>query len=196
MIQQRIGVTAFLIFLVAIGTGAMLYTAYRLRDQKDLLTDGVEPKAQPEKAQGNTITLTETRQGHRKWVLQMKELKYAKNNNLAKLTDIQGTVYGDKDDVLFSFKAPTGQYLKDKGEITLKQGAEAVSPSANVVITAPQMNWCSGKGMVNASGGVKMVKKDFGTSQSEKAMFAMDFSKIQFLGNASTTIGSDSNSKK
>jgi LPS export ABC transporter protein LptC len=190
MIQQRIGVTAFLIFLVGIGAGAMLYTSYRLRDQQDLLNEGATPKTQYEKAQGNTITLTETRQGHRKWVLQMKELKYAKDNNAAKLTDIQGLVYGDKDDILFRFKAPTGEYLKDKGRIMLSKGAEAVSPSANVIITAPQMDWSSGNGMVNASGGVKMVKKDFGTSQSEKATFAMNFSKIQFLGNASTTIGS------
>ncbi len=55
------------------------------------------------------------------------------------------------------------------------------------------MDWTSDNGIINAVGGVQMMKQDFGTSNAEKAVFSMDFSKIQFIGNATSVMGSPPN---
>ncbi len=194
---KNLGVFLFIALLVLAGSSAMLYTHFRLKAQQ---TSEFSPDIKKiERAKGETITLTETQNGNRKWVLKMNEVKYSKDNNTAHMSKVQGLVYGDKkgdtQEVLFTFEAPAGTYFKDKNHVYLTDGAKMVSPSAKIIIMAPNMDWSSQTNTVNASGGVKMRKEHFGESSANKAVFAMDFSKIQFLGQATSVLGSPPNTR-
>ncbi len=193
MTLKHFGVVSFLLGITVLGAGSIWYTAYRLRNHREFIDNNMPTAKQIERAKGETITLTETQNGNRKWVLKMKELKYAKNNNVAQMIGVQGLVYGKKQDVLFTFTAPTGTYSKDSNQVSLTNGAKMVSPSAKVLISAPQMVWSSKNDEVKASGGVHMLKDGFGESSAQKAVFSMDFSKIQFIGDATSIIGGHPN---
>lgn len=189
---QKLGVALFLLLIVTAGLASIVYTNIRLRHHPEYLSGTVSRHDQPEKAHGQIITLTETQAGMRKWVLIMKEIKYNKDNNTAKLIDIHGQVYGDKQDVQFTFAAPSGVYVKDARRITLTDGATMFSPSAKVTIRSPQMVWSSSVGKVHATGGVNMTKEGVGTTHANTAVFSTDFSQIRFIGDAKSIMGSPS----
>lgn len=191
MNPKRTGITIFLILITVIGAGSLLYTMLRLRQHPEFIGDDADRIRQIEKAKGETITLTETQDGHRKWVLKMKELKYSKDNSRGQLKGVQGLVYDDNQKVLFIFNAPSGTYYKDTNRVILMQGS-MTAPLAKVTITAPRLDWSAQGKMIEASGGVRMIKQDVGVTQAESAKFAMDFSKIQFTGNATSVLGGSS----
>lgn len=186
---HKVSIATFLVFLAVAGGGSLLYTVYRLRNHPEYLSDTAAQIQRIEKAQGQTITLTETKAGQRKWVLKMKEIKYSKDNSIAELIGVEGLLYGDKQDVMFTFQAPTGEYYKENNRVILHKGVTMVSPSAKVMLKAPDMDWSSNSDVITATGGVQMQKEGFGTSQAQKAVFAMDFSKIEFSGGALSNIG-------
>lgn len=190
---KKLGIIVFLGLVVSAAVGSIFYTMYRLQDHQEFLGDYSAEVDKIEKAQGKTITLTETKAGKRKWVLKMKEIKYSKDNRVATLKSVKGLVYSDKQKVLFAFTSPSGKYFKKNNQIVLNKGAKVISPTAQIVLTAPLIDWSAQSDMVKASGGVKMAKKGFGISQAKEALFAMDFSKVQFQGNAVSVIGSHSN---
>ncbi len=193
MISKKTGLAIILFLIVTIGASSMIYTMYRLRHHQEFLSDTAPTVQQVEKAKGETITLTETQGGQAKWVLKMKESKFSRAYSIANLKDIKGMVYGGEKKVLFTFAAPKGTYYKKDNRITLEDGARMTSPTAKVTIHAPHMDWSSEDNRVSASGGVKMMKQDFGVSSAEKAMFALDFSKIEFSGGAKSVIGGHPN---
>lgn len=193
MTFKKLGILFILLLIIATGLGSILYTTYRLRDHEEFLSDYTPQIKQIERAKGKTITLTETKDGHRRWVLKMKEIRYSKDNSAAQLIDVKGLVYGDKQEILFAFNAPAGKFFKESNRVILSNGAQIISPSAKVVIKANQMDWSSRKGSILAKGGVRMKKANFGISQAEAAVFAMDFSKIEFKGKVVSVIGSHPN---
>lgn len=182
-----------LVLIVGLGAGSLIYTWYRLKDNQEFFSDDDPMIDRIEKAKGETITLTETKDGNRKWVLKMKTIRYSKNNSVGDLDDVKGMVYGDNQKVLFMFEAPKGKYYKDDNRIVLTNGARMLSPSTKVLIEAKHMDWSADQKNVVASGGVEMKKKDFGMTRARKAEFAMDFSHIRFTGNATTVIGGHPN---
>lgn len=193
MKPKKFGIALFLLALISIGIGSMMYTKYRLKGHQEFISDYAPVVERIEKAKGKTITLTETKNGHRKWVLKMKEIKYSKDNSIANLTDVKGLVYDEKQAIMFTFEAPAGQYFKDKSRILLNDGARMISPSAEVVIISPNMDWSSESNLITATGGVQMKKKNFGISKAEKATLSTDFSHIQFSGHATSVLGAHTN---
>lgn len=185
---KKAGAIVFLIALVGMGTGSILYTMYRLRHNQEYLEKS--PPEKVEKAQGQTITLTESKEGKRKWVLQMKSISYSKDKNVAFLQGVKGLVYGDTQKVLVRFEAPTGEFHKHQNRIYLTKGVKMVSPQSDVTLQAPQMEWSADTDMVVAQGGVKMTKEGFGSTRAQTAEFAMDFSHIRFSGKTASIIGS------
>jgi LPS export ABC transporter protein LptC len=189
MKPKKLGIAIFLVAIVGLGLGSIFYTMYRLRNHQEFLSDYSPRIEQIEKAKGETITLTETTEGSRKWVLKMKEMKYSKDKSSAVLTGIQGIVYGDSQKVLAIFEAPNGEFFKNDNRVILTEGVKMISPSTKVRIQAPKMDWSSKTGVVIATGGVVMAKEGFGSSRAQRAEFAMDFSRIQFSGNTASVIG-------
>ncbi len=181
MNPKKFAIIIFLVIIVAAGSGSFLYTMYRLRNHQEFLTEEAEIK-QIENAEGEKITLTETKNGKRNWVIKMDRIKYNKDKSIGDLTGVKGLIYDDKQDVLFIFTAPEGKYYRAKGRIDLTKGAKMRSPEAKITITAPEMIWSLTNADVLAKGGVKMVRKGAGYSQGDEAHFNMDFSEIDFRG--------------
>jgi hypothetical protein len=169
----------------------MLSTMVRLQQHPEFLADTPPPATEIEKAQGQTITLTETQNGLRKWVLKMQAIDYGHDNRMARLTSVVGLVYGDQGDPMFTFKAPSGWYWKENSRIRLEGGASLFSPTTRITLNAPVMDWSASGQSVTATGGVRMTKPDFGVTQAHEAILAMDFSRIQFSGKTTSVIGND-----
>jgi LPS export ABC transporter protein LptC len=139
--KKHLGVGLFLALIISAGLGSMWYTMHRLKNDKEFVSSYDQEIERIEKAKGKTITLTETKAGHRKWVLKMKSIEYNKDNSLATLKDIKGLVYGDKQKVLITVVAPNGEYRKDTNQIMLKDGVKMLSPATEMSITADRMEW-------------------------------------------------------
>lgn len=184
--SKRPLVIGALLTIVALGVGAILYTQYQLKLSRENARR--EALARVEKAQGQSITLTETQNGHKKWVLKVKQIQYSKDNNIANMQGVLGLVYGDDQDILFGFDAPAGVYDRNKKSIALTSGASLVSPKANLTMTAPQISWSDVTHQISANGGVEMKKKGFGITRASSANVSMDFSHIEFHGSARTAI--------
>lgn len=190
MNPKKLAIIFFLGIIIAAGAGSIFYTMFRLRNHQEFLSSDYKPEVeQIEKAKGQTITLTETEGGRRKWVLKMKEIKYSKDNSLAQLIEINGLVYGDNNAILFAFNAPEGQYHKEKNQILLHKGAKMISPEAKIKIQAKEMSWSSKGKQIQASGNIQMEKSGFASSKAQHAIIAMDFSKIQLSGGVTSTLG-------
>jgi len=194
---QKLGIVFVLLLIAAAGTGAFFYTQYQLRGHQEYLTRRPPSAKDIENAKGQMLTLTESHGGERKWVLKVKQLQYGGSNNVAQLTQVQGVMYDDKQKVQFTFDSPSGTFYKSDSRFILTQGVRMFSPDVKVLIASPQMEWSSKASVITATGGVMMSKEDFGTSKADKALFSMDFTKIQFVGGATSVIGGqDKNAKK
>ncbi len=189
---KRLGLVLGLTGLVALGAGSLLYTRFRFKQDPSLLAGSKDPSAN-EKARGEAITLIETQAGQKKWVLKVQKIQYTQQNALAHLEGVSGTVYGDDQKVLFTVTSPAGEYTKKNSRVTLTKGVRMVSPSADIMITAPKMVWSSKNNVVKATGGITMIKKGLGSTRANEAVFLMDFSRVRFEGETLTEIGSPPN---
>jgi LPS export ABC transporter protein LptC len=177
-----------LALLLLAGGGAIFYASFKLMNHPEYL-NGKNPENKPENAIGQAITLTETKNGNRKWVMKIQDLHYAKATHMGLMKGVEGLVYDDKNEVMFTFTAPEGVYDKVNSMVSLDKGAKIISPKTQASITAPKMKWSSSSDIVEATGGVKMDKQQFGVSQADQAYFAMDFSRIEFRGHLHSSIG-------
>lgn len=139
-----------------------------------------------EKAVANNINIIETQFGKKLWDLKADKAVYENKNAL--LTNISGQFYDDKGKILLIFKAPQGNYIQDKHELSLNKNITIEQKQANIILNAETVSWTNKNPLIIAKGKIKIVKKGFGTSYSDKAIFSKDFTKISLEGNTYTEV--------
>lgn len=190
---QRYSVMLFIAFIVGFALLSLLYAMFRLHNHQEFVTGQYNQKQKAENTQGVNITLTETKEGIRKWQMKVKKLKYNGANTIAQMNHIEGTVFNDKGEPLFHFDAPKGTFFKKDGQVVLDQSVHLHAPTSKIDIQAPHMEWSSQSNEILAKGGIALSKADFGTTKANQAKFKMDLSEIQLSGNVVSNIGNTSN---
>lgn len=186
---QRLGIGIFLTCLIGFAAFSIIYAVIRLQSHQEFVSGDYAKKDHTEKTEGHDISLTESKNGRRKWMINVKHIRYNATNTAANMEGIEGTLYSDAGEVMLTFKSPEGYYDKAKNRFDLNKEVIIESPKSGIKMFAPQMVWTSTANQIEAKGGVKMSKEGFGSSQAQRAAFALDMSRVELSGGTSSVFG-------
>lgn len=134
-----------------------------------------------EKLEAKNLHIVETDKGKKIWELTADSAVYGNDN--AKLSNVKGQFYGEDDEIVLNFKAPVGNYVEEKHQLSLNDGAVINHPNEKIFISSETMYWSNDTDNITAEGKVKVVKEGFGTSYGDKTIFSSDFNNIRLEGN-------------
>jgi hypothetical protein len=109
------------------------------------------------------------------------------------LKSLEGDFFNPQGQPTAHFTAPYGEYDQKSQKLRIFGGmqltAKAQGGKPGVKVTAPELLWQkSEEKWMTAQGGLLMDLGGLGTTRAQKGRFATDFSVIQLLGGAETTL--------
>lgn len=186
---QRLSTVAFLIFLGGFAVGSIIYAVVKLSNHQELLDPDHQLPLKAEETSGKNITLTETKNGQLKWQMKVAALQYNGANTIATMHGVKGQLYKPNGEVALNFEAPEGTFYKKDSRIELTKTVQLTADNGKISMKAPFMTWSSAKDEIVAQGGISFSKADFGRTQAQRAVFSMDFTKVDLFGHVESWIG-------
>lgn len=142
---------------------------------------------------GHDVFLNVTEKQHKTWEVLVKTVIYDETNKHMHLKTLEGDFFNPQGQPTAHFTAPYGEYEQSSQKLRIFGGmhliAKAQGGKPGVKVTAPELLWNKAEEKwMTAQGGLIMDLGGLGTTKASKGRFATDFSVIQLLGGAETTL--------
>ncbi len=143
-------------------------------------------KLESEKISVEELVIIETREGKKYWEVYATKGNYEKVGDRLILKNVLGNFYQDEN-IVMSFKAPSGKFNSRLKEIILSGGAQVAS-GKDTYLSANKIAWSDKNEEIRAFGNVKMIKANEIITFSDSSIINSAFTSFKIKGNSKTEL--------
>lgn len=176
-----------LLVAIVVAGGASLWVAQEQVRQAQTIARTAATA--PSEMVGEGVTFTITEADRKKWDLLVQRARYFKDRSGALLQGVSGTFYDAQGKPVARFTAPAGKTLNAGKQVRLSGGVNVTAiADADNTLHAESLTWPASDGAVEAQGQVQVKMAGGATSNAQRCVFSLDFSRMRLYGDVRSAV--------